>query len=201
MILLLLFAWTKRLHVLQWLFTLFRAQAGIPSIPIPCKACTMGPCYLSEAISCHLPLSYAGGYLVSPTHQTCSHQKALTHPSRMYFLHPIFICLPHLLPTFPSSSPNFPRLSYFLLFSSIFSARQRFSLTHMLSVYSLSLPRECELREGRFNYLQYPQGLAYRRCSCIYVSSTSVSGKYHAPPMVFYLTHSTWYINTFTLVD
>lgn len=35
----------------------------------------------------------------------------------------------------------------------------------------------------------------------ISVYSTSVSGKYHAPPTVFYLTHSTCYINKFTLVD
>lgn len=102
---LLSFTRTTRLHVLQWLFTLFRAQADMPP-PSP-----------SPATSHSHPLAFS---CFSNTSNMLSPRGLDTYPSRMYFLHPIFICPPPLLPTFPSSSPNFPRLSYFLLFSSIF---------------------------------------------------------------------------------
>lgn len=110
------------------------------------------------------------------------------------------------MPTSPTSNisfeqPQLPKIILFPLIQLYFSARQRFSLTHTLSVHYLSLPRERELPEGRFSYLQHAQCPAHRRRSYNLCVLYQCPGKHHAPPMVFYLTHSTCYINKFTLVD
>lgn len=111
------------LSILQWLYILLRIKA-YKSFPKPMRPCIIWSLLPMRSFITS-PFKKHQCYLVQ-THHTLW-PKGLDiycFLPGIYFLHPIFICLPssflYSKPILLYSSSFFPRLSYFLLFSSIF---------------------------------------------------------------------------------